>query len=179
MDTDRFDPMTHPPAATRTRRDVLRIAAAGLGTLAGVSQRRGSGAADPRRPFPQGLTYPGTTHVSHRSRSQQNDDVRAAYDRWKKRYLVQAGTANHGLTVSEGQGYGMLIVPIMAGHDPKAQTIFDGLWRFAHSHKSVIDKRLMAWKWSGANDSAFDGDCDIAFGLLLAHAQWGSGGAVD
>ncbi len=196
MDADRFDPMTRALAATRSRRGVLRIAATtALGTLVGVSQRHGTSAADPRRPFPQQLSYPGATHVGHRSRSRQNDDVRAAYDRWKKRYLVHAGTkgrrplyrvafgkpgtANHGRTVSEGQGYGMLIVPLMAGHDPKAQTIFDGLWRFARSHKSVIDQRLMAWKWPGANDSAFDGDCDIAYGLLLAHAQWGSGGTVD
>ena len=31
----------------------------------------------------------------------------------------------------------------------------------------------------GGTDSAFDGDCDIAYALLLADAQWGSAGAID
>jgi endo-1,4-beta-D-glucanase Y len=43
----------------------------------------------------------------------------------------------------------------------------------------------MAWKQitgcinSGGPDSAADGDIDIAFGLLLAHAQWGSAGEIN
>src|SRR5262249_32577986 len=85
-------------------------------------------------------------------------------------------------TVSEGQGYGMIIVAIMAGHDPDAQTIFDGLWRFVRDHPSHIDARLMSFEWPeqpDAVDSAFDGDADIAYALLLADAQWGSGGAID
>jgi endo-1,4-beta-D-glucanase Y len=31
----------------------------------------------------------------------------------------------------------------------------------------------------GGDASAFDGDCDIAYGLLLAHGQWGSAGAIN
>ena len=31
----------------------------------------------------------------------------------------------------------------------------------------------------GGDDSAFDGDCDMAYGLLLADAQWGSTGDID
>ncbi len=75
----------------------------------------------------------------------------------------------------------MVIVPHMAGYDPDAQSIFDGLWRFARNHPSHIDSRLMDWKVpdGNGNDSAFDGDCDMAYGLLLAHTQWGSGGAID
>ena len=39
----------------------------------------------------------------------------------------------------------------------------------------------MDWKvpQTGGDDSAFDGDADIAYGLLLAHAQWGSDGSVN
>ena len=162
----------------------------------------GSGGDDPgpidttaRRPFPRHVTYAGGTILpNHRGQNQRDDDVRAAYDRWKQRYLVPAspslyrvafgkpGDPDHGTTVSEGQGYGMVIVPLMAGHEPQAQAIFDGLWRYALTYRSCGDDRLMLWKIPNGNHgcaSANDGDLDIAYGLLLADAQWGSGGAID
>ena len=76
----------------------------------------------------------------------------------------------------------MIIVAVMAGYDPDARAIFDGLWRFVQAHPSEVDPRLMDWKVPESeygNDSAFDGDADIAFGLLLADAQWGSTGAIN
>jgi endoglucanase len=153
-----------------------------------------------RRPFPQHVVYaPDTMRPNHRTQAQQDDDVRAAYDRWKGHYLLaagndaegnpfyrvafgKAGTDNHAVTVSEGQGYGMVIVAHMAGHDPDARTIFDGLWRFARAHPSSIEPRLMSWRVEsgrGGNSSAFDGDADIAYGLLVAGRQWGSDGDID
>jgi endo-1,4-beta-D-glucanase Y len=144
----------------------------------------------PQRPFPQHATYaPGTIKPAHRTQTQLDDDVRAFYDTWKSRYVIQAGTTldGHSLyrisfgstnpdrTVSEGQGYGMIIVALMAGYDPNAQTIFDGLWTFSHQYPSSNNPRLMAWEVPPGNTgSAFDGDADIAYGLLLADAQWGS-----
>jgi hypothetical protein len=152
-----------------------------------------------QRPFPQHVTYAGGAILpNHRSQQQLDDDVHAAYDRWKQRYLVpvssrsgatlyrvafgKPGTSAHNTTVSEGQGYGMVIVPLMAGHDPEAQTIFDGLWSYALTHRSCGDERLMLWRIPNEEfgcASATDGDLDIAYGLLLADAQWGSGGVVD
>ncbi len=89
-------------------------------------------------------------------------------------------------TVSEGQGYGVVIVTLMAGHDPHAQSIVDGLLAYFDDHRSHIDARLMDWKVPADeapspddDDSALDGDADLAYGLLLADAQWGSRGAVD
>jgi endo-1,4-beta-D-glucanase Y len=122
--------------------------------------------------------------------------VRAFYDYWKDQYVVSEGTTPGGdplyrisfgrtdptVTVSEGQGYGMVIVALMAGYDPQAQVIFDGLWRFARANPSGIDSRLMTWHvpiGASGNDSAFDGDADIAYALLLADKQWGSDGAID
>ena len=155
-----------------------------------------SPAAGPRFPFPQHVTYAtGTIRPSRRPQAEQDDDVRALYARWKSRYLANAGTAsdgstlyrvsfgsgNPGRTVSEGQGYGMVIVALMAGHEPDARAIFDGLWRFALAHPSRIDARLMGWQVpeNGTADSAFDGDADIAYGLVLADRQWTSGGGID
>jgi len=150
------------------------------------------------RPFPQHTSYaPDSILPNHRTQEQLDDDVRAYYDYWKSTYIAEAGTNADGVvmyrvvlgkdeptrstTVSEGQGYGMMIVPIMAGYDPDAQVIFDGMWAFMDAHRSEIDSRLMDWNvpLEEGNASAFDGDADIAFGLLLADAQWGSNGHVN
>jgi len=151
----------------------------------------------PQLPFSQHPPYAaGTIRPSHRSQSQLDDDVRAYYDQWKPQFLVAAGTsptgaplyrvsfgsANPGETVSEGQGYGMIIAAIMAGYDPEAQALFDGLWLFARQHPSTIDPSLMDFSVPGSedgDDSAFDGDADMAYALLLAERQWGNGGAIN
>ena len=151
------------------------------------------------RPFPQHVSLtPGSILPNHRSQEQLDDDVRAFYDFWKTTYVIEAGASTEGnplyriafgkdqpgrdTTVSEGQGYGMFIVPLMGGYDADAQRIFDGLWEFARAHPSVVDSRLMDWNipdTENGNESAFDGDADIAYGLLLADAQWGSAGRIN
>lgn len=149
-------------------------------------------------PFPQHVPYaPGSILPDHRTQEQLDEDVRKFYEDWKSKYLADAGVSETGAamyrvafgkdepgystTVSEGQGYGMMIVPVMAGYDPDAQKIFDGLWEFVNAHRSEIDPRLMDWNVPDeeGNASAFDGDADIAFGLLLADAQWGSDGHIN
>ena len=83
------------------------------------------------RPFPQHVQYaPKSILPSHRTQEELDNDVRAFYDYWKSEYLVEDGSSADGFplyrvafgkseeargtTVSEGQGYGMMIVPIMA-----------------------------------------------------------------
>lgn len=157
-----------------------------------------AGATTPNRPFPQHVVYAaGSIRPSHFTQAQQDQHVRDFYTYWKRRYLVAAGTNAAGkalyrvafalgspVTVSEGQGYGMVVMALMAGHDPDAQRLFDGLWHFSRQYPSGVDPHLMSWKVQGGvvvegNDSAFDGDVDIAYGLLLAHEQWGSQGQVN
>ena len=151
----------------------------------------------PRHPFPQHLKYaPGTIKPTNFSQAQQDVDVRNAYTAWKTsfvlpvtatpaQYRVAFGKANPNRlkTVSEGQGYGMVIVALMAGADAQAQPVFDGLWRFVRAHPSSGDAQLMAWEIPTAKgddpDSAFDGDADIAYALLLADKQWGSTGTIN
>jgi hypothetical protein len=148
----------------------------------------------PGQQFPFGAQHQayrsGTLFPSNFTRTQMNAHVAAYYDLFKSRWVKpdpggqgwRVLADNSGKTVSEGQGYGMVIVPLMAGHDPQAKAIFDGLWQFRLAHPSEIDSRLMDWNvpdTTNGNDSAFDGDADIAYGLLLAHAQWGSSGAVN
>lgn len=160
-------------------------------------KRHGGGVsvAAPARPFPQHVAY-GAIRPNQWSQTDLDSHVRAAYDRWKGNYLARVDGDGNGaqyrvrlsrngdqrdVTVSEGQGYGLLIAATMAGHDPDAQGICNGLWRFARAHRSEVDNRLMDWRVPGGqgNDSAFDGDADLAYGLLIADAQWGSGGAMN
>lgn len=146
------------------------------------------------RPFPQHQAYAqGALLPSRWSAAERDADVRAFYRQWKADYVRKvAGTTGDnvqyrvtfghdqpGRTVSEGQGYGMIIMAVMAGADPDAtpdaKDLFDGMWRFARHWPSDGDARLMGWQIppdAKGNDSAFDGDADIAFALLLAADQW-------
>ncbi|MFB2582505.1 glycosyl hydrolase family 8 [Herbiconiux sp. P15] len=156
-------------------------------------------AATPARPFgSHAVAYPSGAAVSPGGVAVADSATAAAYDRWKAAYVRQGcGTGRYYVdasssvaagkrVVSEGQGYGMVITALMAGHDPQARTVFDGLFRYADDHPSASDADLMAWHQNascastpGDNSSATDGDLDIAFGLLLADTQWGSEGTID
>ncbi len=145
-------------------------------------------------PFPQHTAYHSHIKPSQYTQDQLDNQVRSYYDAWRAKYLINGCESNqyyvffdsdNTLTVSEAMGYGMMIVPLMAGYDSQAQSIFNGLYRYYKAHPSHIMPHLMAWKQitgckdAGGPDSASDGDIDIAFGLLLAHAQWGSSGAIN
>ncbi len=131
-----------------------------------------------------------------------DDSTREVYRRWKAKFLRPACAPGQyyvwhnefdpepgdtTICVSEGQGYGMVITALMAGYDPQAQELFNGLLAFARAHPSVGTGWLMAWRQingcvtgpNGGEWSATDGDLDIAYALLLADRQWGSGGAVN
>jgi hypothetical protein len=145
-------------------------------------------------PFPQHTQYHTHIKPNQYTQDQLDDQVRAFYDQWKAKYLINGCEddqyyvffdSGNTVTVSEAMGYGMMIVPLMAGYDPDAKTIFNGLYRYYKAHPSHIMPHLMAWKQitgcvdADGPDSATDGDIDIAFGLLLAHAQWGSQGSIN
>ncbi|MCB9652929.1 MAG: hypothetical protein H6729_02210 [Deltaproteobacteria bacterium] len=147
-------------------------------------------------PFGQHAGYPGRRIIFPSGTPTDLDRAtESAYDRWKTKYLQKAclpgqyrihtapSTATY--TVSEGHGYAMIIVALMAGHDPDARAIFDGLHGYFLAHPSHKHPNLMAWAQNkkcqdveGA-DSATDGDLDIAYALLLAHSQWGDSGGID
>jgi endo-1,4-beta-D-glucanase Y len=165
----------------------LRIAAAALFFCAPAF------ADPPTHPFGAShVAFPRGTLRPSKSVDELDAATAAFYNEWKARYLIpgcgkgelriktDAGGEGEPTTVSEGQGYGLVIVALMAGHDPQAQAIFDQLFAYARKHPSSFDRRLMAWAQNEhcrdikGRDSATDGDLDIAYALLLADAQWGS-----
>jgi glycosyl hydrolase family 8 len=144
----------------------------------------------PARPFPQHTAYRGNAILPNQlSREALDDSVRSFYRQWKQRYILPGcqegekyvwfeGTKSRNICVSEGQGYGMVIVALMAGFDSTAQETYDCLYRYYRSHPSTTSPDLMAWmqtRYCRSIDggTATDGDMDIAYSLLLADAQWG------
>lgn len=153
----------------------------------------GSAFAAVNKPFPQHTTYTsGTIKPNNVTQTVMDNAVKTKWDAWKGAYLKPAGTGKYyvkynsaGETVSEAHGYGMLFTVLMAGYDSNAQTYFNGLYNYYTAHPSSIDPYLMSWKQNSSfqniegEDSATDGDMDIAYSLLLAHKQWGSSGTVN
>ncbi len=137
----------------------------------------------------------GAITPNHLAPAALDQAVRTFYDAWKARYLRQSCGAGRyvvysrvrpgNLTVSEAHGYGMVIAVLMAGYDPDARAIFDGMLAYFHEHPSVFTPGLMSWYQrtlcmdAQGGDSASDGDLDIAYALLLVDKQWGSCGAYD
>ncbi|WP_340023988.1 glycosyl hydrolase family 8 [Paenibacillus sp. FSL K6-1096] len=153
----------------------------------------GSAFAAVNKPFPQHTTYTsGTIKPNNVTQTAMDNVVKSKWDAWKGAYLKPAGTGKYyvkynsaGETVSEAHGYGMLFTVLMAGYDSNAQTYYNGLYNYYTAHPSAISPYLMSWKQNSSfqniegQDSATDGDMDIAFSLLLAHKQWGSSGTVN
>jgi endo-1,4-beta-D-glucanase Y len=162
-------------------------------TLPSPAQQPAPAAASlsaPSHPFPQHNSYePGTILPNHISQEEMDDSVRSFYKAWKKHYVLPSsrpgesyiyfeGTRGTNICVSEGQGYGMVIVALMAGYDSTAQETYDCLYRWYKSHPTTSSSHLMAWTQKKDGNSldggaATDGDMDIAYSLLLADAQWG------
>jgi len=146
------------------------------------------------KPFPRHARYfTGSIKPSHVSQTQLDNVVCDFYTQWKKRYLktlpgksqsyIWFENKGNKQCVSEGQGYGMIIVALMAGYDSSAKTVYDNLFRYYRAHPSNKSIYLMAWaQYTNGQDvdstSATDGDMDIAYSLLLATKQWGNAGPI-
>jgi endo-1,4-beta-D-glucanase Y len=143
------------------------------------------------------FAYPSDVILPSGGQAALDTATSQAYDTWKGKYVQQAcggyfvisggGTgAGVGNEVSEGHGYGMVITAMMAGYDANAKTVFDGMLAMVKKYPSSSHKNLMTWTLDttkncaipamAGNDSATDGDLDIAYSLLLAEEQWPGNG---
>ncbi|CAJ1190696.1 hypothetical protein CPEBRM1_ABPJDJAI_01254 [Companilactobacillus paralimentarius] len=120
--------------------------------------------------------------------------IKSRYLTWKKAYLkgsgqqryVKTNTGSRAQTLSEAQGYGMLITVMAAKQGFGNQKSFDQLTRYYLSHRISTNNPLMSWRQNQKNSrmistkaeqtSATDGDLDIAYALILADEMWGSKG---
>ncbi len=147
-------------------------------------------------PFPKHVKYfMGTIRPNHITQEKIDQQVVDFYKVWKKQYIHTTKDTSQAYvffdeegskfqSVSEGQGYGMMIEVLMAGADPEAKKTFDQLFGYVLAHPSNPATTLMAWSQLRDNKgknikestSATDGDMDIAYALLLADAQWASAG---
>ena len=141
-----------------------------------------------RFPYAAGTLKPTGTQSS------LDQQVISTYNAWKAAFVRQncgngwyeviSPDADHPY-VAEAQGYGMVVTATMAGADPNARTVFDGMVAYMLAHKSVNNANLLAaeqdtsCKSVNGSDSATDGDLDVAYGLLLADKQWGSTGSYN
>ncbi len=143
-------------------------------------------------PFPQNRQSSGCFYPT----GYRNEDVRAAYDKWKADTVTSAGaggfrrvkrtqtdyTGPTGLdlesTVSEGIGYGMLLSVYMGD-----QALFDDLWRYEqqwpNSLTGLMDRYINAAGTMRLGlGPATDADEDMAFALVMADRQWGGKGSL-
>jgi endoglucanase len=147
------------------------------------------------QPYRAGVIYPA-------SQADMDTSVVDFYHQWKAVYLVDGcgdGRAyvdvnadgkwgdrgDATLTVSEAHGYGMLALVMMAGVDGDAQRLFDAMLRYFKDHPPISGPGLMSWKQvdgcgnAEGEDTATDGDLDVAYALLLAENTWGNAGDFD
>ena len=83
---------------------------------------------------------------------------------------------NYGGTITEGQSYALLKSVWM--NDPET---FEATWRWTQEAMSRPEDHLFAWHWGKKTDgtwgvvseeTATDGDQDIAYALILASERW-------
>lgn len=151
--------------------------------------------------YPNGITLAATYPEPKKVQQLFNYLVQERYEIWKKNYVLEgaANACSDGAarvktdppeTVSEGQGYGLAMAAAIGDKETTGK-----LWKFVRHYLGQDAKKycggLMGWMWQGPQDcrpldepcdpdtgcggngdSAFDGDVDIAIGLVYAAMQW-------
>lgn len=128
-------------------------------------------------PFPQQSHYPNgilPSGIDHKH-------VQSVYDIWLNGYYAESGDQARikfdepENTVSEGIGYGMLIMVYMDNERNDTRQMFNKLWNYYKSHSS---NGLMHWKIQGFTNNtpgtgaATDAELDVAVALIMASKQW-------
>jgi len=130
-------------------------------------------------PFPQNKVAFGIATTANVS-----GDVQSTYQSWLSSYYEEQGDLaridwdTKSQTVSEGIGYGMLIMVCMDNTQNNTRSKFDKLWRYYKKFRN--NNGVMNWKIDGFNavtgdgkNGATDAELDAATALVLAYRQWG------
>lgn len=132
----------------------------------------------PKFPFPQNGKY----KYGIKATNGHHSHVQSVYNVFLKNYYEESGNLARikfdkpDQTVSEGIGYGMIVMVYMDNATNNTQPKFDKLWNYYKKFRNGND--LMDWKINGfsgvaATGGATDGDLDFPFALTMAYAQWG------
>ncbi|WP_234005645.1 glycosyl hydrolase family 8 [Lactobacillus sp. CBA3606] len=123
--------------------------------------------------------------VTTRAVRQYNQWCAAYLSGSNKQQFVKTNDSKGALkTVSEAQGYGMLATILAAQQGARNQATFNRLYHYYQAHQISAKNPLMMWEQQQRNgqmnsvsteqNSATDGDLDIAYALILADKKWGS-----
>lgn len=127
------------------------------------------------------------------NKSNFSDIQKTLYGNWRKNYLKaynnneeiftnSSDDENITQTVSEAQGYGMLITTIAGEHNVEsAEKDYEDLYNY-YIQQVDTKTKLMSWKQIISGDSvteklennATDGDLYIAYSLIQAYKLWGT-----
>jgi endo-1,4-beta-D-glucanase Y len=122
----------------------------------------------PAKPFPQNTNIGSCAPATNAAKFAGN--LIEAYQHWTKTFVMNdriVAPEQQNAVTSEAMGYGMMIAAAMGD-----KAAFDKFWGYVQTR---LSGGLMIWK-EGQSGSATDGDIDIAYALLMGHAQWPSGG---
>lgn len=128
-------------------------------------------------PYPQEKAYAYGTYVSGISAKVKN-----RFDAFMSKYYEESGNMarikfdQDAYTVSEGIGYGMIMMVYFSSNETSYQSQFDKLW--AYYNNWLNSNGLMHWKIQGFNNvdqqnAATDAEFDVAFALAMAYYQFG------
>lgn len=139
-------------------------------------------------PFPQNVDYGNGIEVTDKAAA--TTQLKAAFDyyltdKYKESGNYAAIEKDHGSNtfVSEGIGYGMLMMVYFSDNTTSYQDKFDKLWAFYKA--GVNGHGLMNWSFSGLSpynnnaNAATDAEMDVAAALIMAAYQFGDNKYLD
>jgi endo-1,4-beta-D-glucanase Y len=185
--------------ATRLLAGILLLTAACAARPAPIASVAAPAAPGVAHPFgSRPLQYPAGSIRPAGGQAALDAAVAAAYDRWKAAYVATACGGHYvkspgeqgQIASSSGNAAGMIITAFMAGHDPEARTIYDGILTLSRKFPSYLEHRAgnLSYaivrnpdgscahprdkKGNNTGDSSVNGDLDFGFALLLGERQW-------
>lgn len=156
-----------------------KIVATGLAAF-GISQ------ATVNFPFPQNVDYGNGIEVSNKTAAATQ--LKSAFNYYLTNKYKESGNyaaieKDPNNYVSEGTGYGMLMMVYFSDNTTSYQDQFDKLWAFYKAGSN--DHGLMNWSFGSLNpynnnaNAATDAEMDVAAALIMAAYQFGDDKYLD
>lgn len=154
--------------------------------LAGVLAASTMSMATVKFPYPQAHAYDNASNITdvwNCSGQTASSMLKSQFDIYMKSYYEAQGDQARikfdeaKYTVSEGIGYGMILMVYFSDNQKSYQSEFDKLWNYYKSH--LDGNGLMNWKIDGfsgggpGTGGATDAEEDVAFALAMAYYQFG------